>query len=499
MAQAISSTVFAIILQLGHWISVVQLGLFHDQVPVSLWEDEIGRLRVWAVDVGADERSSLSLDYRLRDSSHLKDQISNLLEQLQRSCEKLLEIANPGSADGKLPDSDMNEKIQTKLQTESQAESQTELQSIYHSVHNIVDCLFRIAPAIRQPARNHFVLGIKESGELPFEYSERHLVLENYSRADLRIVDRLATAISLRRKMLQYRRECHSNLAIGLDKLEEGESDTPNFVNRDMLQLGELEELKDSNCSRAALLEQEGDEAMVLFPCQIVGERYECPYCFFMVRVDCSEHSWAQHVLDDIMPYVCVFPCCPSPFRLYESRQEWSAHCQLHLKELANGLLGYQPECRPEYPRERRLPEWPIDWPTECPLCTLSTTSDTSWESHVAKHLEKLALLALRWHRRADNAEEIRVAYAYNCDGRAYGNVQGRFQDAPDWVGFEAPEPSTSEKTSSGKDAATESQSWKLLWWVCCRCGESRNADAEASECLSCKHCRCTSCRSVGG
>ncbi|BCS12535.1 hypothetical protein RIB2604_02000600 [Aspergillus luchuensis] len=264
MAQAISSTVFAIILQLGHWISVVQLGLFHDQVPVSLWEDEIGRLRVWAVDVGADERSSLSLDYRLRDSSHLKDQISNLLEQLQRSCEKLLEIANPGSADGKLPDSDMNEKIQTKLQTESQAESQTELQSIYHSVHNIVDCLFRIAPAIRQPARNHFVLGIKESGELPFEYSERHLVLENYSRADLRIVDRLATAISLRRKMLQYRRECHSNLAIGLDKLEEGESDTPNFVNRDMLQLGELEELKDSNCSRAALLEQEGDEAMAI-------------------------------------------------------------------------------------------------------------------------------------------------------------------------------------------------------------------------------------------
>ncbi|RAH61844.1 hypothetical protein BO85DRAFT_465726 [Aspergillus piperis CBS 112811] len=439
MDQAISPTVFAI-RELGNWISFVQLGLFIDQIPVSLWEDEIGRLRAWAADVGADERSSLSLDYRLRDSPHLKNQISSLLEQLQRSCENLREIANP--IYGKHPDPDMNENLQTKLQTE--------VELIYHSVHNTVDCLFRIAPAIRQPARTHFVLGITKSDALSFGYSDRYFILESYPQVDLQIVDRLAIAISLRRKMLQYRRECHSNLAIGLDKLEEGESDTPNSVNRDMLQLGELEELKDSNCSRAALLEQEGDEAMVFFPCQIVGE---------------SEHSWAQHVLDDIMPYVCVFPCCPSPFRLYESRQEWSAHCQLHLKELANGLLGYQPECRPEYPRERRLPEWPIDWPTECPLCTLSTTSDTSWESHVAKHLEKLALLALRWHRRADNAEEIRVAYAYNCDGRAYGNVPGRFQDAPDWIGFEAPEPSTSEKTSSGKDAATESQYWKLLWW----------------------------------
>ena len=494
MAQAISPTIFAIIRHLGHWTSGVQLGLSNDQVPVSLWEDEVGRLRVWAADVGADERGSLSLDYRLRDSSHLKDQISSLLEQLQRNCDSLLEIANPGSADGKLPDSDMDEK----LQTESQAESQTELQSIYHAVHNTVDCLFRIAPAIRQPARNHFVLGIKKSGALPIE-SDRYLVLNNLPLANPWIVDNLATAISLRREMLQYRRNCHSNLAIGLDRLEEGESDTPIFVNRDMLQLGELGELKDSNCSRAALLEQEGDEAMACFPCQILKERYECPYCFFMVRGDCSEHAWAQHVLDDIMPYVCVFPCCPSPFRLYESRQEWSAHCQLHLKESAIGVPGYQPECRPEYPRER-LPEWP----TECPLCTLSTTSDTSWESHVAKHLEKLALLAFRWHRRADNAEEIRVAYGYNVDGRAYGNVPGRFQrqpwkDAPEWKGFEATEPSTSGKSSSGKDAATESQSWKLLWWVCCRCGESRNADAEASECLSCKHSRCTSCRSVGG
>ncbi|XRM47288.1 hypothetical protein ABZX51_010275 [Aspergillus tubingensis] len=461
MAEAISPTVYAIILQLRHWISVVQLGLFNDQVPVSLWKDEIGRLRVWAADVGADECGSLSLDYRLRDSSHLKYQISSLLEQLQRNCESLLEIANPGSVDGKLPDSDMYEKLQTKLQTESQ----TELQSIYHSMHNTVDCLFRIAPAIRQPARTHFVLGIKKSDALSFGYSDRYFVFESYPQVDLQIVDRLAIAISLRRKMLQYRRKCHSSLAIGLDRFEEGESDTPKSVNRGMLQLGELEELKDSNCSRAALLEEEGDEAMACFPCQIVEGWQECPYCFFMVRVDCSELSWAQHVLNDIMPYVCVFPCCPSPFRLYESRQEWSAHCQLHLKEFSIGVLGYQPECRPEYPRER-LPEWP----TECPLCTLSTTSDTSWESHVAKHLERLALLALRWHRRADNAEEIPVAHGFNLDCRAYGDLPGRFQrqpwrDAPEWKGFEAPEPSTSEKTSSGKDAPTESQSWKLLWW----------------------------------
>ncbi|OJI81537.1 hypothetical protein ASPTUDRAFT_46977 [Aspergillus tubingensis CBS 134.48] len=485
MARAISPSIYAIIKRLDDWRSDGWFVLFDDKVPVSLWEDEIGRMRVWAADIGANAQGSRSLDYRLRDSSHLKSHVARLLEQLLRNCEDLQEIADPSPADRKLPNSDMQEDLRA------------ELQSIYHSVHDTVDCLFRLSPAIHQPSKHDFVVGIEKSDVAQFEPFDQQLVLKSYPQADERIVVRLGTAISLRRAILQYKRR-RSRLAGVRFGLENGEPDYPGN-----LELGDMEDSKDSNCSRAALLEQEGDEAMVFFPCQIVEERYECPYCFFMVRVDCSEHSWAQHVLTDIMPYVCVFPYCPSPFRLYESRQEWSAHCQLHLKELATGILGYQPECRPEYPRER-LPEWPTEWPTECPLCTLSTTSDTSWESHVAKHLEKLALLAWRWHGRADNAEESRVAYGYNVDGRAYGNIPGRFQrhpwrDAPEWKGFEAAEPSTSGKSSSGKDAATKSQSWRLLWWVCCRCGESRNAEAEASECLSCKHSRCTSCRSVGG
>jgi hypothetical protein len=43
----------------------------HDaEVPVTLWADELGRLRVWAANIGAHQTGQSSLDYRLRDASH---------------------------------------------------------------------------------------------------------------------------------------------------------------------------------------------------------------------------------------------------------------------------------------------------------------------------------------------------------------------------------------------------------------------------------------------
>src|SRR4051794_39618294 len=48
-------------------------------------QDEYGRLRVWAGNIGAHQSGRASLDYRLRDASHIKDQIIRLLDDLQLS------------------------------------------------------------------------------------------------------------------------------------------------------------------------------------------------------------------------------------------------------------------------------------------------------------------------------------------------------------------------------------------------------------------------------
>jgi hypothetical protein len=46
------------------------LAQFETEVSVRKWEDELGRLRVWAANIGAHQSGQSSLDYRLRDASH---------------------------------------------------------------------------------------------------------------------------------------------------------------------------------------------------------------------------------------------------------------------------------------------------------------------------------------------------------------------------------------------------------------------------------------------
>ena len=50
--------------------------------------DEFGRLRVWAGNAGAQETGRASLDYRLREASHIYDELIKLLGELDRNLEK---------------------------------------------------------------------------------------------------------------------------------------------------------------------------------------------------------------------------------------------------------------------------------------------------------------------------------------------------------------------------------------------------------------------------
>ena len=47
--------------------------------------DELGRYKVWAGNIGALQRNSTSLDYRLREASQIVHQVIKILQHLERS------------------------------------------------------------------------------------------------------------------------------------------------------------------------------------------------------------------------------------------------------------------------------------------------------------------------------------------------------------------------------------------------------------------------------
>jgi hypothetical protein len=50
--------------------------------------DEFGRFKVWSSNIGAHRSGRSSLDYRLRDASHIQKRVLELLEDLNRSLEE---------------------------------------------------------------------------------------------------------------------------------------------------------------------------------------------------------------------------------------------------------------------------------------------------------------------------------------------------------------------------------------------------------------------------
>ena len=51
----------------------------------QLVQDQIGRLRVWAGNMGAHRVGKMSLDYKLKEASHIRDTVLELLEELDES------------------------------------------------------------------------------------------------------------------------------------------------------------------------------------------------------------------------------------------------------------------------------------------------------------------------------------------------------------------------------------------------------------------------------
>lgn len=61
---------------------------FPTQISLLALQDELGRFRVWAGNVGAHREGRISLDHRLREASQIHKQVTELLSDLGRALQE---------------------------------------------------------------------------------------------------------------------------------------------------------------------------------------------------------------------------------------------------------------------------------------------------------------------------------------------------------------------------------------------------------------------------
>ncbi|KIX08476.1 uncharacterized protein Z518_03132 [Rhinocladiella mackenziei CBS 650.93] len=383
MTSSISSVLVDCLKCFNGLMTRPKLATYADEVHTDSWVDELGRLRIWAANIGAHQTGHSSLDYRLRDASHIRAQTIKLLERLRRTLEDANEFLTEGE-----------EEHENMLVDD---EEETELQQIYRGLVNTIDCLFQLSMTIRRPASHDRLLGIKKLDAVIFEPFDRNHVVNKHPNADSIIVDRLGAAISRRRAALKYRERHHAKLGKGIERTVDDRNDRSAWDDGDEHHLSEtiatdfqeshidFEETASnsgaSQTSYAPSLWESSDKITVPHPPRdsAGGQPFKCPYCFFIITVS-NRRSWTRHVFKDLMPYVCVFHDCSAPNRLYDSRREWFQHL-----------------------RTKHIPSVNPGKPEGCPLRCGADVPVVLLERHLGRHLEELALFALP---RTDNEGE---------------------------------------------------------------------------------------------
>lgn len=384
MATSISTSIIACLKAFNAFVEQIQHLDNKDSANllVQPWQDELGRLRMWAANIGAHQTNQSSLDYRLRDSSHIRQQIMNLLDELLN---RLHEAGNAILAD-EADDDDIESLEGSSSEDEA---SQTDVHRLQRSVATIITCLFQMSMLVRKPAQHDHRVGSSAAEVAFFEPFDYNHVRDKYPKAEDFIMSRLGHGITRRRKYLKYR-ERHAL------KLKQGIAVDDNATSGIVLSETIATDVQDwnskfddnasqsgiSQTSYAPTLMSGGDITIPAPPRgSRGGEPFECPYCYFIVTAP-STRSWNRHVFNDLQPYMCLDKTCNTPHKLYTTRHEWVHHARTMHHHEDSG------ESR------------------DCILCGDPQETAQRYDRHVARHLQELALFVLPSNHDESDSEE---------------------------------------------------------------------------------------------
>ena len=352
-----------------------------EEVPLQEWTDELGRLRVWAANIGAHQTRQSSLDYRLRDASHIKSQVVRLLEQFQELLTDLRDILEESS-------DDEAQVHQFEDLGDSESEnSTTEVQEIHQALVETINQLYQMSMIIRKPAQHDRLVGTKKLDSEPFQFWAKQHTSSKYPNADALAIDRISSAMARQRAILKYRERHHEKLSQGINSESDGKSTVlSETVVTDLFKEIPGKEIPDQLSDMASdagvsetsyggtLLEGTGADAPKIPPIPKKGTEnkpFECPYCFYIITVR-DRRAWARHIFRDLMPYVCIFPECSMPNKLYGGRRQWHHHVQQTHASASS-----------------------VDGTYDCSICKHGPLPAVTFQRHVGQHLEELALFLL--------------------------------------------------------------------------------------------------------
>ncbi|CAD6593370.1 MAG: hypothetical protein ASARMPREDX12_007113 [Alectoria sarmentosa] len=387
MAASISSLIVACLKSFNEFIEAT--GHFQEDnvggYAAGAWKDEVGRLRMWAANIGAHQTGQSSLDFRLRDASHVREQIIKLLQGLLRRLQDARDVMaeDEGSDDDGVAEDLFDEE-----------DPKTEIQELLGSLATIINCLFQMSMLVRKPAQHDVILGSKSADVAAFEPFDYNHVREKYPKADDPLVKRLGNAITRRRKYLKYRERHAIKLRQGIDTVDPGARDfqhveregitsilsdtvATDFQHRNIEFDDNTSDTGVSQTSYAPTLLSGGNVTIPPPPkSSLGGVPFECPFCFYLITAR-GTRSWNKHVFQDLQPYICVAPTCTTPDKLYATRHEW-----LHHSNTAHpvALMDHSTQSK--------------DF-AACPLCKEEVDSGNQYDRHLARHLQELALFIL--------------------------------------------------------------------------------------------------------
>ncbi|KAH7092281.1 hypothetical protein FB567DRAFT_435123, partial [Paraphoma chrysanthemicola] len=343
-------------------------------------QESLGRFRLWVGNIGAHRRGRSSLDYKLREASHIRDRVLELLRNLKSVLQEALEIINEERVPWEdLSDSDSD--ISDHESQQSDGEPNTELAQLASNMAEINMCLMRLSMSIRNPAPHD---QFKESAQINvkhFEVFDVEHVRGKFPAAKDYLILRLGKAISRRRQYLRYREEHRKKLEQGLKPQpdlpefalpqiptttntapsEKIDSTVASSIPQEFKASSVAPNLDEDDCYEDALSQtsyasSNNDPARLRpppLPAQGQdGEPFECPLCFRITSVR-QTTAWNKHVYRDLQPYAK-----------------------------------------------------PMDSPADCYLCHLRLPSLTQLRRHLGKHHEELALFALPSHVMKDDDED---------------------------------------------------------------------------------------------